>query len=270
MTSVVETELEIPLGGGFRAHGVLREQADGPLVVLVPCLSGDATSLCQFMSSRGLEAAGFSTLRLDLYGRRRPWQRSPLDWFVEVMATDLDQVLLHLRRERPERVVSVCGHSLGGLAILLSQTQAFEAAELWDATHGGFVRDAEEWLGGDPYRVWEPTLGLWRARWGRDVLLGESAFSYEAMSAAECDALIDRLHRPVKIVAAGANDSLLGCQRSYYEHANEPKALAVIEGADHGFGRGESMELLIAETTAWLDVYGRGHREMAIEDLVAG
>ncbi len=43
----------------------------------------------------------------------------------------------------------------------------------------------------------------------------------------------------------------------YYEHANDPKAFVVIEGADHNFTVAETMTELFAETIDWLDQHGR-------------
>jgi hypothetical protein len=73
----------------------------------------------------------------------------------------------------------------------------------------------------------------------------------------DCNALISQLQRPVKVIAAGANAFLRSAQQEYYDHANEPKALAVIEGADHNFETGETMVELFAETVRWLDQHGR-------------
>ncbi|MGH8896035.1 MAG: hypothetical protein ACRDZ4_03180 [Egibacteraceae bacterium] len=43
----------------------------------------------------------------------------------------------------------------------------------------------------------------------------------------------------------------------YYAHANEPKALAVIDGADHNFTNGETMTELFREAIDWLNQHGR-------------
>jgi hypothetical protein len=50
---------------------------------------------------------------------------------------------------------------------------------------------------------------------------------------------------------------MLDWEGAYYEHANEPKAFAVIAGADHDFTAGETMTELFTETIDWLDQHGR-------------
>ncbi|HEV7467085.1 MAG TPA: alpha/beta fold hydrolase [Candidatus Dormibacteraeota bacterium] len=261
-TAVTEQARAIPVPGTDKViHGLLREVPGAPLVVLVHCLTGWKNSTKYYLGARALERAGFSSFRFDLYGYADD-ARKLLDCTVATHADDLDLVLAVLREEQPDRPISVIGHSLGGLTILCSRRQGFDAVVLWDATHSGGwqPRQAEEHADpahpyGDESTVWEGSLDCYRLRWGCDILVSEAMLrSYRDP---DCNALISQLHRPVKVIAAGANAFLRSVQNEYYEHANEPKALAVIEGADHNFETGETMVELFAETVRWLDQHGR-------------
>lgn len=249
---MTEVEKIIPIpGADKRIYGLLREVPGAPIVVLVHGITADMNCVQLYLAARALEQADFTSYRFDLYG----WDldaRDLLECTVDVHADDLDVVVDALRKEQPERPVSVIGHSLGGLAVLASKARAFDAAVLWDASHDrGWDKDTFE----DVRLTWEPTLGCYRMRHGVDCLVSEAML--RSWRGRDCNALIEAFDKPVKIIAAGANDFMLDWERAYYERANEPKALAVITDADHNFFTGETMTDLFAETIDWLDQHGR-------------
>ncbi|MGH8884470.1 MAG: alpha/beta hydrolase [Egibacteraceae bacterium] len=250
---MTETEKVIPIPGtDKRIYGLLREVPGAPLAVLVHCLTAGKNSTKYYLGARALEQAGFSSFRFDLYGGADD-ARKLLDCTIETHADDLDLVVEGLKDEQPDRPITVIGHSLGGLAILTSKAQAFDAVVLWDATHADAWPDKDTLE--DEHTVWEPALGCYRLKWSCDILISEEMLrSYRHL---DSNALISWLRKPVKVIAAGANTRLLDRQREYYAHANEPKALAVIDGADHNFTNGETMTELFRETIDWLNQHGR-------------
>lgn len=246
-----EWQVGIP-GTDKRIHGLLREVADAPLVVLVHGLTSHKNSLLCWRAARALEQAGYASYRFDLYGYPAD-ARDLLDCTLQIHAHDLDLVVEALRREAPQRPVAVVGHSLGALVVLLSRERAFDAAVLWDASHPGTFEDKDDLQ--DEHTVWEPRLACYRQKGGCDILLSEALLRSWAM--ADADRLITELSAPVKLVAAGDNPVLLEYQRSYLEHATEPKTLAVVDGADHNFTTDGTMDELFAETVEWLDAHLR-------------
>lgn len=246
---MAETERHIPIPGtDKRIHGLLREVPDAPLVVLVHCLTAGKNSLKYHQAARALERAGYASYRYDQYGFPRD-ARDLLDCTLQILAHDLDLVVGTFKAEEPDRPVAVVGHSLGGLAILISTARAFDVAVLWDASHADSRGDGESLE--DDHTVWEPRLGCYRLRWGCDILISEAML--RSWAVADSNRRIAELGRPVKIIAAGDNPVLLEYQREYLEHAREPKALTVIEGADHNFTTDGALEQLFAETVDWLD-----------------
>lgn len=132
-------------------------------------------------------------------------------------------------------------------------TRRFDAAVLWDPSHADTWEDKQD-LETDEVS-WEPALGCYRLTGGYDVLVSEAMLRSWAL--ADANRLSGELDVPVKIIAAGDNAFLLEHQHSCTEHASEPKAFAVIEGADHTITADETMDELFTDTIARLDTYGR-------------
>lgn len=245
-------DIEIP-ASGKTIYGLLREVEgvpNAPLVVLVHGFTGHRNEPLHYNGSRFLEQAGFATYRFNQYGSEAD-ARKLLECTVETHVADLDLVIGHFRR-LSDRPISVIGHSLGGLTIMASKERDFDAVVLWDPTlpeRGNFAERPDSY-------AWVEPLGVWLVKDGISVLVSdEMGASWQAVP----PGAITGLECPVKLVAAGDHTLVEACQR-YYEAANEPRSLSVVEGADHEFLNRETQQQLFHETVDWLERYGRTRR----------
>ncbi len=229
---MAEVEKTTPIPGtALQIHGLYREVPgvpNAPIVVLVHCLTAGKNSTKYYLAARAFEQAGYCSFRYDQYGFGDD-ARKFLDCTVLIHVADLELVVGTLRAEQPDRPITVVGHSLGGLTILLTRRRAFDAAVLWDTSHTGIwqERTASRDATGegeavrrefeDDHTIWEPRLGCYRFHWAYDILVSEAML--RSMRTVDCTPLIGQLHKPVKLIAAG-NTTMLPWQQVYYEHAN--------------------------------------------------
>jgi dienelactone hydrolase len=245
----MEFEKRIPIPGTDKnILGIFRDVPDAPIVVMVHCLTGNKNCVDQYVGARTFEQAGYASFRFDLYGWHDD-QRDFLDCLLESHADDLDLVIATLRQEFPDRKIAVTGHSLGGPVILTSKNKDFDAVVLWDPTHTDCWET--EMLEEEGYE-WVPSLGVYRSRGGIEELISrEYMESYRFLPS---NKLISELHAPVKIIIAGGlPQRYIDGRMQFYEHANEPRDVTVIDGADHQFLNDGVMERLHDETIDWLD-----------------
>ena len=124
----VERNIKIP-GSELQIYGTYREVPGAPLVIFSHCLAGERNSLEYFNGARAMSDAGFSSYRFDYYGYDVD-ARNLVDCIVPEHVADFDLVVKTFKEEDPDRSVTVIGHSLGGLVILMSERQQFDAAVL--------------------------------------------------------------------------------------------------------------------------------------------
>lgn len=132
--------------------------------------------------------------------------------------------------------------------IFLSKNKDFDAVVLWDPTHTGYWqgKKVEE----DESYVFEPTLGLFRSVSGISELVSREML--ESFHYLDSNKLISELQVPVKVIIAGANlPHSVVARKQFYDFANEPKSIVIIDDADHLFQNGETMIELHSETVKW-------------------
>lgn len=245
---MAEQEKTIPIPGTDKViRGLLRDRANTPMVVMLHCFTGNKNCLEMYIGARTFESAGISSFRFDMYGSG-PDQRKFLDTTLDTHVHDLGIVMDALRSEFPNRKIGVIGHSIGG-AVILASGGDFDAAVLWDATHGDWWEGKQ--VGSDDYYEWIPSLGLYRTKGGVEELVTRDYLeSYQRLPSND---LIAKLHCPVLVLMGDDGDERwYGMQQSFFEHANNPKEFVAIEGANHLFDNDESMVELHQRTIDWL------------------
>ncbi len=179
----VERPLRVPDSGKV-VYGTLREVPDSPvLVVFSHGMAGSRDDLQPYAGSRALSDAGISSYRFDYYGYDAD-ARDLLECTLSDHIDDLRLVLRTLKEEAPLRPLVVVGHSLGGLVAVESRAQEIDGLVLWDATHSSLWSEGIE----DEETQWVPELGLYRMRWGIDVLV-----SKEFLESYDCSIATRRL-----------------------------------------------------------------------------
>ncbi len=236
--SIPETDLTI--------YGTLREVPGAPLVVFSHCLTGNRNSLEYFTSARAFSEQGISSYRFDYYAYEDN-ARNMVDCTINDHVSDLDLVVNTFKAEQPERSITVIGHSLGGLVVMMSKAQEFDAAVLWDATHNSAWKDPTHLE--DGHTVWEPALNMFRFRWGIDILVTrEYLESYRML---DHDDIARKFNKPLLVVTAGEGVLQEGGRR-YHEHSAGTSELIVLDGADHCFYNGETLRELQQLTVEWV------------------
>lgn len=235
----MEKQIKISLVNKKFIYGVLRGSLDKPLVIFVHGFTGDRNEHQFFNGARFLEKHGFSSFRFNLYDWRKD-ARKLEECTLSLHGQDLDIVIEHFRKEGVKKIF-VIGHSFGGLTILLSKKMDFDAVVLWDpsdapatVTKSKYVKEL-----GRYYVTYDTSYGF---------TIGKEM--YEENKILRPFELIKKLHVPVKVIIAGAG-ILVGGGKKYFQHANEPKALAIIPKATHCFDEDGAEEKLFEETLEW-------------------
>ena len=234
-----EERLQLPVGEGVTLYGTYLAADGAPLVVLVHGLTGHSNEAMHYLARRRLHAEGYAVLGLDLYGSD-PGTRRLTDCTTSTHARDLVAVLDAMRTRCPKVQVVVVGHSLGGLTGLMAT--GYDALVLWDAAHTSGLLSLQ-----NLEYVEELQLHRWRQR--IDHLLNPAMI--EQLRTLDSDALVGQVRVPLLVVSAG-DPGRPELSRRYVEHAGGPAELRVVEDADHGFLRGESLTTLLDLTCDWL------------------
>lgn len=236
-----EREVRIPIDEGeLEVRGTLRGSYDSPFAILAPGLGGWMHDLLLFNASRYFEQQGISTLRVSFYGDDER-QRSIGNFDVKVNADDIDAVVDYVRRHGATWVC-VIGHSYGGMAIVYSQEQAFDAAVLWDASH---TDGYDEWRAKESLEkdfIYIAELDSYVSANGPGYVLSRKVFeSYAPGSTAMArNFAVDTL-----VVNAGkSGDAMLRFGEDYASSIFADTRHVVIDGASHPFTEDGAMEKL--------------------------
>lgn len=167
---------------------------------------------------------------------------------------DLDDALRFFEAmgEVDEQRIGVAGHSLGGMTALLvaSKDDAIKAVApiAAPANHEG-----EQLFQGKEIERWRemghthfPTVKRGEVKIGWAFY--EDLQQYDGMEAAK------DIEHPVKFVHGDSDEIVpLSNSEQMYEQAPDPKALHVVEGADHLFRKEEHEREMVEEVVEWLE-----------------
>lgn len=238
---IMEKPAVISTHDGKKIYGILRGSLDKPLLVFIHGFTGDMNQHLFFNGARFFEKKGISAFRFNLYSWRegaRKLNDSPLS----LLGKDLDTVISYFR-EKGVKKIFVAGHSFGGVTVLLSQKQDFDAAILWDSSGDKDVHLKAKYVKAiDKYLLQEG--------WAEDFTIGKEMYEENNKKLAPTK-LIAKIKAPIKIIIAGAGEMIEDGNELFYA-ANEPKDKATIEGATHNFDEDGTEEKLFEETYKWI------------------
>lgn len=238
----MEKQIKIPIENKKYIYGTLRGSLNDPLVIFVHGFTGDKEEHIFFNGSRFFESKGFSSFRFNLYHWEKD-ARKLEDCTLSLHAKDLDFVIDYFKGKGAKKVF-VVGHSFGGLTVLLSKGQSFNAAVLWDTsidptlvTKGKYIKELGSfYLNSQDVNAFGQTVGK------------EMVDENKKLKPFE---LMEKFTKPVKIIAAGKG-VLINGGKKYFELAKGPKDFAVISDATHNFDEDKTEEKLFQETYSWL------------------
>lgn len=245
----MEREIKIKTTDSKCIYGVLRLPkgktipSEKPLVVFIHGLTGHKNEHHFFNGVRFFEKRGWPTFRFDLYGDEKK-SRHLRYCTLETHAEDLDLVIDYFKNKGVKKIF-VAGHSYGGLTILMSKKQKYNAVALWDSSYEpfGFLKHAK--------RIKAEKYSGYIKDWGIQFVLGEKMIKEaKKLTGKKCENLIKSLRVPVKIIVAGKGDSIKDGQK-YFKAANAPKEFMAIKNATHCFDEDGAEEKLFQETYNW-------------------
>ncbi len=221
------------------------------LVVLAHGLTGGPFERMHMNGRDYFLRQGYDVLRFAFYASE-PGCRVLHEATLETHALDLNAVVTQVRKYYND--IFVCGHSYGGLTLLFARPDV-TALSFWDSAYKPGWPAVSEIIDGKIYVTFS----------GKRTLIGP-AMHEEAQrlltAEAELKALAEKITTPSQIVIAGANDKHETLNQ-LHAHLSCEKTKTVIDGADHNFYTGETLQRLFDETSAWFGRFGAGEQRRA-------
>jgi pimeloyl-ACP methyl ester carboxylesterase len=247
MIEVHERFLAVDLADGMKAYGIFREVPGALVVIMAHGLGQSADQHPLPAAALALSEAGFSSFRFNFYGFALDARRLA-DSTIDSLVNDFDAVVSYFRKTHAH--VSVIGHSVGALVVLCSKRREFDSAVLWDCSPPG----AGDWKAHPQYWIWHDDWKRWTPASGIQYVVEDSFPS--SQTAVDSDAVIRSFDRPLKFINAAQYPELTTFASNSYGLASHPKALATIDGADHGFTLETHATQLFRDTIEWLNKHG--------------
>lgn len=236
----MEKQIKVPLGNKKNIYGILRGSLDKPLLVFVHGFTGHKNEHQFFNGARFFEKKGISTFRFDLYNWAKD-ARKLEECTLTLHGQDLDVVVDYFRKKGVGKIF-VAGHSFGGVTVLLSKKQDFDAAVLWDSSGDKYVRRNAKYIKElDKYYFDEFSYGF---------TISKEMYE-ENNKKLKPTELIKDMRIPLKIISAGAGE-MINEGKLLFQKANQPKDIAVVGGATHCFDEDGTEEKLFQETHNWI------------------
>lgn len=239
----MEKQFKIPTFDKKKIYGTLRGSLENPLLIFVHGFTGYKDEHIFFNGARYFEKKGISTFRFNLYH----WEndsRKMEDCTLSLHAMDLDTVIDYFRKKGVKKIF-VTGHSFGGLSVLLSKKQDFDAALLWDAsinpsetTKSKYIKELDKYYT-NLFNAYGFTIGKQMVDENNKL----KPFN-----------LIKQFIKPIKIIVTGKGELINGGKK-YFQLANKPKDFAIVPNATHCFDEEGTEDKLFQETLKWVNKF---------------
>lgn len=249
-SNLPETHLDIPLSGGKKIAGILRGKvgAGQPVLIMMHGLPGSNNELLQYLGARHVSEQNITTLRISMYDFGEQY-RSILECTLETHIADFEDVVRYLQEQGATQIFA-SGHSYGGITILGSGV-ALAGAVLWDPSHGLAWQDPIFDSPNFPTKEYG------------DIIVGTGGYGYISSKRHHeyKKALGDTTdwargkNYPMKFIIAGGGP-LSKYNKKYFEVADNPKELVVLDDAHHQFEDSDEVtEKLFTETVEFIKKY---------------
>ena len=240
----MEQQIKIKTSDKHIIYGTFRKanKKSSVLLIFVHGLAGHQNGHILYNGARHFSEQGINTFRFDLYsGEKKGKVLTKAGLFTN--AKDLNTVVKYFKKKFKK--IFVAGHSMGGLTILLSDTDLVDGIILWDCSRT--LRGVKQKL------RYNKNLRAYIFSWGFEFLVGKKSWN-ERSNFPFPNEIMPKIQTPVKIIVAGKG-ALIKAGKDYFKYANKPKAFAIIKGATHNFNEEGTAEKLFAETHSFIKKY---------------
>ncbi|MCB9979843.1 MAG: alpha/beta fold hydrolase [Rhodospirillales bacterium] len=241
----------IETGDGHKIYGITDFADDSKksekCLCLVHGLTGGADEYILKTAANFFRDRGYDVIRFNLYY----WEKSARrlsECTLQTHAADLNRVLE--AKAAGYQKIFLSGHSYGGPTIMIAQPKQVTALSLWDPTFD-FPRLFND---GDFFKEMN---GLKLLNGGCETLVND-AFIEEATTRygiEESLALSEALSAvPIQVIAAAGRDAIFAKdQYSWHSKGHPLNERQFVEGADHCFHRGNSLDELLGLAYHWFE-----------------
>ncbi len=214
------------------------------VVVIAHGLGGSPTGYMHQMASRFFTDHGYDVIRLAFYWDSHPDYRRLHQTTLELQANDLNDVIAELCGDYKKTYV--CGHSYGGLTLVLANPKA-DAFAFWDNSYQPSER---LWAANTSLSADQETHLL---HWEYWITIGKAMYDEgRNFTREKATSFAKQIKTRSKIFVAGES-WLSEDTRMLYEDLDCPKEIETIKGAGHTFVEGLIVYDLLTKTLEWLE-----------------
>ncbi len=241
---MIEKQIYIDTPDGkkiFCAVDQVEESPSKKAVVIAHGLTGNPMEHMHMIARNYFVERGYDVYRLAFYWDGEDTRKLD-ECTVKIHAQDLSQILNMVKEKHPQ--VFCVGHSYGGLTLLLTNPN-ISALSFWDSSYvPEWFEEEYSQLKGTNYCV---------LPWGSHHLINP-AMIQEAKDLDEvaCKELAQNITTPSQIIIAQKTNTT-PYRKDLYKHIKVDKELVEIEGADHCFYLGNSLQTLLDTTHKWFE-----------------
>ena len=242
-----EDYLDVTARDGKRIHVIRNRVSDTPsekVIVIAHGLGGSPNEYLHQIARQFFNARGYDVIRLAFYWDSHPDYRRLHQTTLQIQANDLNDVINQLCGDY--KATYVCGHSYGGLTLVLANPKA-NAFAFWDNSY-------------------QPSERLWAANtspsadnetrllhWEYWITIGKAMFEEGRGFTREIAASFAKKITTRSKIFVASRSWLIEETHMLYDDLNCLKEIEMIDGAGHTFTEGLVVYDLLTKTLDWFE-----------------
>ncbi len=239
-----EKILRIKTKDNFFIHGVLNQiSPSNVLLIFVHGLTGEKENHLYYNGARYFPAHDVHTFRFDLFSNGEKG-RTLSDCSISGFAADLNDVVDYFADDYGE--IHVVGHSIGGCAVMNSNTAYITSLVLWDTALSTPTTTDSKFAYNEHFDKYIAHLKI-------EYFLSKQLIEERSH---QDEQVVAKVKCPMKLIFAG-NNVAQNSWESRKSSINVHHQIVTIEGAGHGFNEYGVDAPLLLETLQWIQT---GHK----------
>ncbi len=246
----MDTPVSFMNGYGNRIAGILSvpDSPNGRGIVLLHCFTCTKHHRILRNLAAALGEAGFSVLRFDFSGNGESEGRIEESDYTKMIG-DVREAVSFLER-KGIRKIGVAGHSMGAMISALSAHDDQRIRAVGFIAGSSQAARVRELFSKEVLEKAESEGFAETEVYGRPITIRkELLHDIEKYNVGH---VVATLGRPILIIHGTADETIpLFHARQIYAWASEPKTLELLDGADHLFRKGDTLDRLCRKAAAW-------------------